>query len=142
MKVEQIVFCEPEVSRQWHDACLANEEYFLQTLKLPYRVVLTCVGDFGAPGYKKYDTEAWIPSQKRYREMTSNTNLTDFQTRRLNIKYRKKDGTLDYPHTISATGITDRFLLAIMENYQQQDGSIRIPDALVPYMNGITEIKK
>jgi len=142
MKVEQIVFCEPEASRQWHDACLANEEYFLQTLKLPYRVVLTCVGDFGAPGYKKYDTEAWIPSQKRYREMTSNTNLTDFQTRRLNIKYRKKDGTLDYPHTISATGITDRFLLAIMENYQQQDGSIRIPDALVPYMNGITEIKK
>ena len=74
--------------------------------------------------------------------MTSNTNLTDFQTRRLNIKYRKKDGTLGYPHTISATGLTDRFVLAIMENYQQKDGSIRIPDALVPYMNGATEIRK
>lgn len=142
MKVEQIVFCTPETSKEWHEKCLANEEHLLQALGLPYRVVLVCTGDFGAPGYKKYDTEAWIPSQNRYREMTSNTNLTDFQTRRLNIKYRKKDGTLGHPHTISATGLTDRFLLAIMENYQQKDGSIRIPDALVPYMNGATEIRK
>ena len=113
----------------------------LKALKIPYRVVLICVGDFGAPGYKKYDIEAWFPGQNKYREVTSNTNLTDFQTRRLNTRYRKADGSLAYPYTISATGLTDRHLVAIIENYQQKDGSIKIPEALVPYMN-INEIKR
>lgn len=134
MKVEQIVFCTPETSMTWHEKCLQHEEALLKALKIPYRVVLICVGDFGAPGYKKYDLEAWFPGQNKYREVTSNTNLTDFQTRRLNIRYRKADGGLAYPHTISATGLTDRHLVAILENYQQKDGSIKIPDVLVPYM--------
>ncbi len=140
MKVEQIVFSTPETSQEWHEKCLQHEEALLKALKIPYRVVLICVGDFGAPGYKKYDIEAWFPGQNKYREVTSNTNLTDFQTRRLNIRYRKTDGTLAYPHTISATGLTDRHLLAILENYQQKDGSIKIPEALLPYMQ--TEIIK
>lgn len=142
MKVEQIVFCEPETSSEWHMKCLQHEQQLLKALKIPYRVVLICTGDFGAPGYKKYDVEAWFPGQKRYREVTSNTNLTDFQTRRLNIRYRKSDGTLGYPHTISATGLTDRHLIAVLENYQKKDGSIKIPEVLVPYMGGMTEIKR
>jgi seryl-tRNA synthetase len=142
MKVEQIVFCTPETSQNWHEKCLQHEETLLKALKIPYRVVLTCVGDSGAPGYKKYDVEAWFPGQNKYREVTSNTNLTDFQTRRLNIRYRKKDGSLVYPHTISATGLTDRHLIAILENYQQKDGSIKIPEVLQPYLGGITEIRK
>ncbi|KKU47359.1 MAG: Seryl-tRNA synthetase [Parcubacteria group bacterium GW2011_GWF2_46_8] len=142
MKVEQIVFCTPETSPQFHEKCLENEEGILKALKIPYRVVLICVGDFGAPGYKKYDVEAWFPGQNKYREVTSNTNLTDFQTRRLNIRYRTEQGSLMYPHTISATGVTDRHLIAIIENYQQKDGSVKIPDVLVPYMGGVTEIRK
>jgi len=142
MKVEQIVFCTPETSSQFHEKCLENEEGILKALKIPYRVVLICVGDFGAPGYKKYDVEAWFPGQNKYREVTSNTNLTDFQTRRLNIRYRTEQGSLMYPHTISATGVTDRHLIAIIENYQQKDGSVKIPDVLVPYMGGVTEIRK
>ena len=141
MKVEQIVFATPETSQEWHEKCLQHEEALLKALKIPYRVVLICVGDFGAPGYKKYDIEAWFPGQNKYREVTSNTNLTDFQTRRLNTRYRKADGSLAYPYTISATGLTDRHLVAIIENYQQKDGSIKIPEALVPYMN-INEIKR
>lgn len=140
MKVEQIVFCTPETSPHWHDVCLKHEEAFLQALKIPYQVVLIGVGDFGAPGYKKYDIEAWFPGQNKYREVTSNTNLTDFQTRRLGVRYRKPDGILGYPHTISATGLTDRHLIAIMENYQQKDGTIKVPEALLPYMK--TEVIK
>ncbi|MEW5805578.1 MAG: serine--tRNA ligase [Patescibacteria group bacterium] len=142
MKVEQIVFCAPETSPEWHEKCLQHEENLLKALKIPYEVSLICVGDFGAPGYKKYDINAWFPGQNKYREVTSNTNLTDFQTRRLNIRYRKQDGTLAYPHTISATGLTDRHLIAILENYQQKDGSVKIPDALLPYMGGIKEIRR
>lgn len=129
-KVEQIVFCKPENSETWHKTCLKHEEKLLKDLELPYQVVDVCVGDIGAPGYRKFDCEAWFPSQNRYREVTSNTNLTDFQTRRLNIRARGKEGNKYYPHTISATGVTDRFVIAILENNQQKDGSVKIPKIL------------
>ncbi len=140
-KVEQIVFCDPAESEQYHLFCLENEEQMLKQLELPYQVVYICDADCGAPGYKKYDCEVWFPSQGRYREVSSNTNLTDFQTRRAHIRAKLPNGTLFYPHTISATGITDRVLIAILENYQLQDGSVQIPQALIPYMNGVHKIE-
>ena len=132
-KVEQIVFCKPEDSVKYHEMCLANEEYILQQLGIPYHVVNVCVGDLGAPGYKKYDIEAWFPGFNGYREVTSNTNLTEFQSRRLNIRYKAKDGSKGYVHTISATAATDRVAICILENYQQADGSVIIPEVLRPY---------
>jgi seryl-tRNA synthetase len=131
-KVEQIVFCLPEDSPKYHEFCLENEEALLQALGIPYRVVNVCVGDMGAPGYKKYDIEAWFPGYGGYREVTSNTNLTDFQTRRLNIRYKGESGK-GFVHTISATGVTDRVVCAIMENFQQEDGSIIVPEVLRPF---------
>lgn len=134
-KIEQIILTTPETSEEMHLKCLANEEWFFQQLQIPYRIVKIPDGDFGAPGYKKYDLEAWLPGQNQYREMASNTNLTSFQTRRLNIRYRKKDATLEYPHTISATGLAiGRTLIAILENYQQEDGSVKIPEILQKYV--------
>ena len=130
-KVEQIVFCKPEDSPKYHEFCLKNEEDLLKALEIPYHVVNVCVGDLGAPGYKKYDIEAWYPTFKTYREVTSNTNLTSFQSRRLNIRYRQGEEK-DFVHTISATAATDRLLIAIMENYQQKDGSITVPEILRP----------
>lgn len=131
-KVEQIIFCKPEDSVKYHEFCLENEEALLQALGLPYHVVNVCVGDLGAPGYKKYDIEAYFPSFGGYREVTSNTNLTSFQSRRLNIRY--KDGAeRDFVHTISATAATDRMIICIMENFQQPDGSIIVPEVLRPY---------
>ena len=130
-KVEQIVFCKPEDSPRYHEFCLKNEEDLLKALKIPYHVVNVCVGDLGAPGYKKYDIEAWYPTFKTYREVTSNTNLTSFQSRRLNIRYKQGEEK-DFVHTISATAATDRLLIAIMENYQQKDGSIEVPEILRP----------
>ena len=131
-KVEQIVFCKPEDSVKYHEMCLANEEYILQQLGIPYHVVNVCVGDLGAPGYKKYDIEAWFAGFGTYREVTSNTNLTDFQSRRLNIRYKDSDGKRDFVHTISATAMTDRALIAILENNQQPDGSVLVPEVLRP----------
>ena len=131
-KVEQIVFCKPEDSVKYHEMCLANEEYILQQLGIPYHVVNVCVGDLGAPGYKKYDIEAWFAGFNAYREVTSNTNLTSFQSRRLNIRY--KDGDVrDYVHTISATAVTDRVMIAILENFQQEDGTVIVPEVLRPF---------
>ncbi len=137
-KVEQIVFCRPGESEQWHDRCQANEEEFMQLLGIPYRVVRVCVGDMGAPGYKKYDLEAWFAGFGEYRETHSNTNLLDFQTRRMGI--RCKGEQTFHPHTISATMITDRAALAILELNQAADGSVAIPEALRPYLGGRTHI--
>lgn len=131
-KVEQIIFCRPEESVKYHEFCLENEEMILQQLGLAYHVVNVCVGDLGAPGYKKYDIEAWFPCFNGYREVTSNTNLLDFQARRLNIRYKDGDKR-ELVHTISATAATDRMLIAIMENYQQPDGSIVVPEVLRPF---------
>lgn len=131
-KVEQIIFCMPEESVKYHEECLVNEEHLLTQLGLPYRVVNVCIGDLGAPGYKKYDIEAWFAGFGGYREVTSNTNLTDFQSRRLGIKYKDADGNRDFVHTISATAVTDRVAIAIIENNQQADGSVVIPEVLRP----------
>ncbi len=130
-KVEQIIFCKPEDSVKYHEEALANEEYLLQKLGLPYHVVNVCVGDLGAPGYKKYDIEAYFPAFGGYREVTSNTNLTSFQSRRLNIRYKEGDKK-ELVHTISATAVTDRVLIAIMENFQQADGTVIVPEVLRP----------
>jgi seryl-tRNA synthetase len=132
-KVEQIVFCRPEDSVKYHEFCLVNEEMLLRKLGIPYRVVNVCVGDMGAPGYKKYDIEAYFAGFAAYREVTSNTNLTDFQSRRLNIRYKDKDGNKNFVHTISATAVTDRVAIAIIENNQQADGSVIIPEVLRPF---------
>lgn len=136
-KLEQIVYCRPEDSPSWHEKCLENSEWLMQELKVPYRVVLTASQDLGAPGMIKYDTEAYFPSQERYRETTSDTNIGDYQTRRGNIRYKKGDERF-FPHTISATGFCDRLIIAIMENYQREDGSIEIPGKMVPYLGGLT----
>lgn len=132
-KVEQIIFCLPEDSEKYHKICLENEEYILQQLGLPYRVVDVCIGDMGAPGYAKYDIEAYFAGFKSYREVTSNTNLTDFQSRRLGIRYKGKQGSKGFVHTISATAVTDRCIIAILECFQQADGSVIIPEVLRPY---------
>ena len=132
-KVEQIVFCAPEDSPKMHQMCLDNEEYLLQQLGIPYRVVNVCIGDMGAPGFKKFDIEAWFSAYNGYREVTSNTNLTEFQSRRLNVRYKSKDNERGYVHTISATAVTDRVAIAIIENNQQEDGTIIIPEVLRPF---------
>ncbi len=132
-KVEQIIFCKPEESPKWHEHCQENAEEIFQKLGIPYHVVNVCIGDMGAPGYKKYDIEGWFPGYGGYRELTSNTNLTDFQTRRLKVRYKDEDGKTQFLHTISSTAVTDRAVCAILENYQQEDGSVLIPEVLRPF---------
>jgi len=116
-KVELFVFCAPDRSSDEHDRLLAIEEELVQSLDLPYRVVNVAAGDLGDPAAKKYDIEAWFPSQQRYREITSTSNTTDFQARRLGIRYRVDDKRLETPHTLNGTAVTDRWLLAILENF-------------------------
>ncbi|MBI1757628.1 MAG: serine--tRNA ligase [Actinobacteria bacterium] len=135
-KVEQIVICDPAESEHWLDECQRNVEELLTGLELPYRVVRVCLGDMGAPAYKKYDTETWFPSFGAYRETHSNTNLTDYQARRFKIRFKNADGKTVFPHTISSTGITDRAALAILENHVQPDGTIAVPKALRSYLGG------
>jgi seryl-tRNA synthetase len=126
-KVEMFVYCEPGKSADEHERILAIEEQILQGLEIPYRVVNVAAGDLGAPAVKKYDCEGWFPAQERYRELTSTSNTTDFQARRLGIRYR--DGkSLATPHTLNGTAITDRALLALLENFQGE-----VPDVLRPF---------
>ena len=126
-KVEMFTYCEPTASADEHERILAIEEQILQGLGIPYRVVNVAAGDLGAPAVKKYDCEGWFPAQERYRELTSTSNTTDFQARRLGIRYR--DGkSLATPHTLNGTAITDRALLALLENFQGD-----VPDVLHPY---------
>jgi len=117
-KVELFAFVRPEDSWDEHERMLAVEEQIVQELRLPYRVVNVAAGDLGDPAAKKYDIEAWFPSQDRYREITSCSNTTDFQARRLGIRYRKQNGGLEYVHTLNGTAVTDRAVLAILENFQ------------------------
>ena len=116
-KVELFVFCEPARSGEEHDRILAIEEELVQSLGLPYRVVNVAAGDLGDPAAKKYDIEAWFPSQQRYREITSTSNTTDYQARRLGIRYRADDRRLETPHTLNGTAVTDLWLLALLENF-------------------------
>ena len=128
-KVEMYVFCAPEQSGQIHEELLAHEEEIARELGLPYRVMNIAVGDLGAPAAKKYDIEAWFPTQQRYREITSCSNTTDYQARRLNIKFRR-EGKLEFVHTLNGTGATARALLSIMENFQDEGGKVAVPDVL------------
>jgi len=124
-KVEMFAFTRPEESAAEHARMLELEESLLQELGLPYRVVNVAAGDLGAPAVKKYDCEAWFPSQGRYREVTSCSNTTDFQARRLGIRYRTESGGLTHVHTLNGTAVTDRAVLAILENFQGE-----VPEAL------------
>ncbi len=129
-KVEMFVFCRPEESADMHEQLLAYEEELTAALEIPYRVVNVAAGDLGASAIKKYDIEAWFPGQERYREITSTSNTTDFQARRLSARFRR-DGKVAPLHTLNGTAATARALLAIVENHQQQDGTVRMPSALV-----------
>ncbi len=141
-KLEQIVLCEAshEESVKIHEELTANSENIMQALGLPYRVVVNCTGDLGLGQVKKYDIEAWMPGEDKYRETHSSSYFHDFQTRRLNIKYRDSDGKLKFAHSLNNTALSGRPLIAIIENYQNEDGSITIPEVLRPYMGGKTQI--
>ncbi len=139
-KVEMFSFCRAEESQNEHELLLRVEEQIMKLLKLPYRVVQICTADLGDPAAAKYDIEAWMPGQNEYRETHSTSNTTDFQARRLQIRYKTKEG-LQYVHMINGTAFANgRILIAIIENYQQKDGSIRVPDVLKKYV-GFEEIK-
>jgi seryl-tRNA synthetase len=131
-KVEMYVYCLPGQSGSIHDELLAHEEEIVQALGLPYRVMNIAVGDLGAPAAKKYDIEAWFPAQRRYREITSCSNTTDYQARRLNVRFRS-GGRLDFVHTLNGTGATARVLLAVMENFQDEGGVVTVPEVLRRY---------
>ncbi len=131
-KVEMFVFTRPEDSWAEHERLLAIEEDLVQQLGLPYRVTDTAAGDLGASAARKYDIEAWFPSQERYREITSTSNTTDYQARRLQIRFRSDGGT-EAAHTLNGTAATDRWLLAVLENFQHEDGSVEVPAALRDY---------
>jgi seryl-tRNA synthetase len=132
-KVEMFVFCLPDTSPDEHERLLAIEEELVGELGIPYRVVNVAAGDLGASAAKKYDIEAWFPSQQRYREITSTSNTTDFQARRLDIRYRREDGKLEPVHTLNGTAVTARLLLTIMENFQTEDGKWEVPEVLEQY---------
>jgi seryl-tRNA synthetase len=128
-KVEMFVFCLPEESKDMHEFLLSVEEDLVRELGVPYRIVNVAAGDLGASATKKYDIEAWFPSQQRYREITSTSNTTDFQARRLGVRFRH-DGALDPVHTLNGTAVTARVLLAVMENFQDTKGSWSAPAVL------------
>ena len=139
-KVEQVIICSPKDSWKYHEELIKNIEGFFKLLKIPFRIVDICTGDLGSVAAKKYDLESWMPVQSQYREMGSCSNCTDYQARRLNIKYLGKNNEREVVHTLNSTLVTDRALVAILENYQQKDGSIKIPTILQKYMNGKKKI--
>ncbi|PAU67363.1 seryl-tRNA synthetase [Bifidobacterium italicum] len=134
-KVEMFVYCKPEDSYEQHRQLLAMEEEMLGKVEVPYRVIDTAAGDLGSSAARKFDCEAWVPTQGRYRELTSTSNCTQYQARRLNIRERVENGT-EPVATLNGTLATTRWLVAIMENHQQKDGSIVVPKAMRPYMGG------
>lgn len=137
MKWEQVVLCEAnhQTSVAFHEELTLNSEEFLQLLGLPYHVVVNCGGDLGLGQVKKYDIEVWVPGEGKYRETHSSSYFHDFQTRRLNLRYKDTDGKLRFVHSLNNTAIASpRILVSIIENYQEADGTIRVPDALRPYM--------
>jgi seryl-tRNA synthetase len=133
-KVEMFTFVEPQASGEEHERLLSIQEEILQALALPYRVVNIAVDDLGASASKKYDLEAWLPGQERYRELTSCSNTTDFQARRLEVRYRPEEGAVRHVHTLNGTAVAiGRTIIAIAENHQQDDGSVRVPAVLHPF---------
>lgn len=140
-KLEMYVYCLPEQSIETHEAILAIEEEIWQALGIPYHVINIAAGDLGAPAAKKYDLEYWSPVDGKYRELTSCSNCTDFQARNLNIRVRRKDGTIEVLHTLNGTAVSlARSLVAVIENYQNPDGTLTIPEVLRPYMGGRSTI--
>jgi seryl-tRNA synthetase len=141
-KVELVKLCKPEDSFLELEKLTQNAEVILQRLELPYRIVVLSTGDIGFSAAKTYDLEVWLPAQNKYREISSCSNCTDFQARRANIRYRiQESGKVNFVHTLNGSGIAvGRTMVAILENYQEKDGSIVIPDALRPYMNGLKKI--
>ena len=136
-KLEMYAFATPEQSVALHEKILAIEEEFWQSIGIPYHVINIAAGDLGAPAAKKYDIEYWSPVDEKYRELTSCSNCTDFQSRNLNIRVRRKDGTVEMLHTLNGTVVSlARSLVVVLENFQTQDGKIRIPKVLQPYMQG------
>jgi len=143
-KVEQFSFCKPSQSWNEHEYLIRNAEEIYRGLGLPYRVMNICIGELGPIAAKKYDLEVWMPAQDRYREVVSCSNCTDYQARRLNIRYREEPHIeeTEYVHTLNSTAIaTERTIVAILENNQRRDGSVEVPEVLQPYMRGITVIK-
>jgi len=140
-KVEMVSFTKPEQSDKEHDYLLSLSEKLVQALKIPYRVVKMCTGDLAYPSARTYDIECWIPSENKYRETHSISSCTDYQARRLKIRYRNKEGKNNLVHTLNGTAFAiGRTLIAILENYQQKDGSVKIPETLQKYC-GFKEIK-
>jgi seryl-tRNA synthetase len=142
-KVEQVIFSRPEDSWSLHEDLISNAEKIYQALGIPYRVVALCSGDTGFMSAKTYDLEAWLPGQGKYREMASASNVTDFQSRRLRIRYRaRQNEPTVLVHTLNSTAVVTRTLVALVENFQQKDGSVKIPKALSPYMGGIDSLRR
>ena len=138
-KLEMYIFCLPEESNDWHQKLVKLEEDICQALELPYRVVRIAAGDLGAPAYEKYDVEYWSPVENEYRELMSCSNVTDYQARRLNVRYRGDDGKTHFVHTLNGTAAAfSRLPIALLENHQQSDGSVRLPKVLEPYYGGTT----
>jgi seryl-tRNA synthetase len=138
-KLEMYVFCKPEQSDALLQKVLGIEEKICQALEIPYRITRTAAGDMSAPAFEKYDLEYWDPIEKAYRELTSCSNCTDYQTRNLNIRYRDADGSLKYVHSLNGTAVaSSRAPIAILENHQQQNGTVKIPKALQKYYGAET----
>jgi seryl-tRNA synthetase len=141
-KLEMESFDMPEDGLAEQDFMVAIQEHLLRQLRLPYQVVAICSGDMGFPDYRQIDIETWMPGQNKYRETHTSDYMGGFQARRLSTRLKRKDGTIEPVHMNDATALSQRPLIAIIENYQQADGSVKIPEVLVPYMNGVTEIRK
>ena len=143
-KVELVSITTPEKSAEEHERMLACAEAVLKKLDLHYRVITLCTGDMGFASQKTYDIEVWLPGQNMYREISSCSVCGDFQARRMNARYKGKDGKVKgFVHTLNGSGVAvGRALIAVMETYQQEDGSIVVPEALLPYMGGMTKIER
>ncbi len=140
-KLELYVFCKPEDSEQWHQKLVDLEEEFCQALEIPYQLVRIAAGDLGQPAYKKFDIEYWSPADKAYHELTSCSNVTDYQARRLNIRYKNAEGKTEFVHSLNGTAAAfSRMCIALIENHQTGAGDVKIPNALQPFMGGKTEI--
>jgi seryl-tRNA synthetase len=136
-KLEQVVICEADhqESVKWHEFVNRNTEEFIESLEIPYHTVINCGGDLGLGQVKKYDIELWVPGENTYREISSASYFHDFQTRRLNIKYRDVEGKMRFTHSLNSTAIpTPRALVSIIENNQQSDGTVKVPKVLIPFM--------
>lgn len=142
-KVELVKFSHPDHSYDELESMTRDAEGILEALKIPYRRIVLSTGDMGFSAAKTYDLEAWVPAQNTYREISSCSNTEAFQARRAKIRFRNEEGKTEYLHTLNGSGLAvGRMVVAILENYQQKDGSVKIPEVLVPYMNGVTEITK